>query len=205
MPPTPTMSNTILLHKASDGELINNLKGTGIDKKKAEEQLFTTYSYFIKEGERKYKLSHEDIFDAYADAALAVIEKIKDDSFKGLSSIKTYLYQVFHNKCVDLLRKKTTNKQSVHQTASITESMFELSDSAKSIINKLMEKTDFDLLKQKLNELGDNCRQLLLLWADGYSDKEIVAELTYKTADVVKTTRLRCMDKLRQLYNTKLY
>jgi RNA polymerase sigma factor (sigma-70 family) len=199
------MTDTIVLHKASDVELINNLKGTGIDKKKAEERLFTTYSYFIKEGERKYKLSHEDVFDAYADAALAVIEKIKDDSFKGLSSIKTYLYQVFHNKCVDLLRKKTTNKQSVHQTASITESMFQLSDSAKSIINKLMEKTDFDLLKQKLNELGDNCRQLLLFWADGYSDKEIVAELTYKTADVVKTTRLRCMDKLRQLYNTKLY
>ena len=58
------MSNTITLYKASDGELINNLKGTGIDKKKAEEQLFTAYSYFIKEGERKYKFSHEDVFDA---------------------------------------------------------------------------------------------------------------------------------------------
>ena len=205
MSPKPTMSNTIILHKASDGELINSLKGTGIEKKRGEEQLFTLYSYFIKEGERKYKLSHEDVFDAYSDAALAVIEKIRNDSFKGLSSIKTYLYQIFHNKCVDLLRKKTTNKQSVHQTAAITESISEFSDSAKSVINKLVEKTDFDLLKKKLNELGDNCRQLLLLWADGYSDKEIVAELTYKTSDVVKTTRLRCMEKLRQLYNTKLY
>jgi RNA polymerase sigma-70 factor (ECF subfamily) len=199
------MSNTIILHKASDGELINNLKTTGIDRKKAEEQVFTTYSYFIKEGERKYKLSHEDVFDAYSDAALAVIEKIRNDSFKGLSSIKTFLYQIFHNKCVDLLRKKTTNKQSVHQTAAITESISEFSDSAKSIIIKLVEKTDLDLLKKKLNELGDNCRQLLLLWADGYSDKEIVAELAYKTSDVVKTTRLRCMDKLRQSYSTKLY
>ncbi|HLY71693.1 MAG TPA: sigma-70 family RNA polymerase sigma factor [Puia sp.] len=205
MPPKLTMSNTVIIHKTSDVELINMLKASGIDKKNAEEQLFNAYSYFIKEGQRKYKLSHDEVFDAYADAMLAVIEKIRNDAFKGLSSIKTYLYQIFHNKCVDFLRKKTTNKQSVHQTASISESMFQLSDSAKSIINKLMEKTDFDLLKQKLNELGDNCRQLLLLWADGYSDKEIVGKLTYKTADVVKTTRLRCMDKLRLLYNTKLY
>jgi RNA polymerase sigma factor (sigma-70 family) len=199
------MSNTGILSRTSDGELINNLKGNDIERKKGEEGLFTAYTYFIKEGERKYALAHDDVFDAYADAVLAVIEKIRDNSFKGLSSIKTYLFQIFHNKCVDLLRKKTTNKQSVHQTAPISELMLQLSDSAKSIIHQLIEKTDFDLLKQKLNELGDNCKQLLLMWADGNSDKEIVSQLAYKTADVVKTTRLRCLDKLRQLYNTKNY
>jgi RNA polymerase sigma factor (sigma-70 family) len=199
------MSNTGIPLKNTDGELINKLKGNDIERKKGEEQLFTAYCYFIKEGEKKYALVHEEVFDAYADAILAVIEKIRDDSFKGLSSIKTYLYQVFHNKCVDLLRKKTTNKQSVHNTAPITDSISGLSDSAKTVINTLIEKTDFDFLKKKLNELGGSCKQILLLWADGYSDKEIVDQLTYKTADVVKTTRLRCMDKLRQLYNTKLY
>lgn len=199
------MSNTGIFLKTSDGDLIINLKGTDIERKKGEEELFTTYSYFIKVGERKYILPHDDVFDAYADAVIAVIGKIRDDSFKGLSSIKTYLFQVFHNKCVDFLRKKTTNKQSVHQTAPISELMLELSDSAKSIIHKLIEKTDFDLLKQKLNELGDTCKQLLLMWADGNSDREILSKLSYKTADVVKTTRLRCIDKLRQLYNTKNY
>jgi RNA polymerase sigma factor (sigma-70 family) len=199
------MSNTGISSSLSDGELINNLKGDSIERKKAEEKLFAAYSYFIKEGERKYALLHEDVFDAYTDSILAVIYKIRDDSFKGNSSIKTYLYQIFHNKCVDFLRKKTTNKQSVHQTAEITESMSGLSDSAKTIIGKLIEKTDFDFLKQKLQELGENCRQLLLMWADGYSDKQIAEQLTYKTADVVKTTRLRCMEKLRQLYKTKSY
>ena len=199
------MNNAGIFTKTSDAELINNLKGNDIERKKGEEELFAAYSYFIKEGEHKYKLAHDDVFDAYADAVIVVIEKMRDDSFKGLSSIKTYLFQVFHNKCVDFLRKKTTNKQSVHQTAPISELMLQLSDSAKSIIHQLVEKTDFDLLKQKLNELGENCKQLLLLWADGNSDKEIVSKFAYKTADVVKTTRLRCLDKLRQLYDTKNY
>ncbi len=194
------MDNAGISSKAFDEELIRSLKGFAADKRKAEEQLFSKYSYFIKEGERKYVLPQDEIFNAYADAIIITIDKIRDNTFKGLSSLKTYLYQIFHNKCVDLLRKKTTNKQGVHQTSSLTEMMSQLSDGAKSIIQQLVERTDFDLLKQRLNEIGDNCRQLLLMWADGYSDKEIVANLAYKTADVVKTTRLRCMDKLRQLY-----
>ncbi len=194
------MNNPLILYKTSDHELINCLNGSDADRRKGEEELFTRYSYLIKEGERKYSLPGDEIFNAYADAVLSVIEKIKDGSFKGLSSIKTYLYQIFHNKCVDILRKKTTNKQSVHQTVPVSERISQFSDSAKSVIHKLIEKTDFELLKQKLNELGDSCKQLLLLWADGFSDKEIAAQLTYKTADVVKTSRLRCLERLRKLY-----
>jgi RNA polymerase sigma-70 factor (ECF subfamily) len=51
-----------------------------------------------------------------------------------------------------------------------------------------------------LNELGENCRQLLMNWAEGLSDKQIAASMTYKSADVVKTSRLRCLEKLRQSY-----
>jgi RNA polymerase sigma factor (sigma-70 family) len=197
------MANSGISLKIFDAELITCLKGNDSERKKGENQLFADYQYFIKEGERKYKLTHEEIFDAYVDAVIVVIEKIRNGSFKGLSTIKTYLFQVFQNKCVDLLRKKTTNKQSVHQTGELTGLLSQLSDSAKSIIIQLMENTDFDILKQRLEQLGDNCRQLLLLWADGFSDKEIVRQFAYKTPDVVKTTRLRCIDKLRQSYGTK--
>jgi RNA polymerase sigma-70 factor (ECF subfamily) len=80
--------------------------------------------------------------------------------------------------------------------------LYNLSDSAKLVIQKMTEKTDWDFLRQKLNEIGENCRKLLQHWAEGYHDKEIAALLEYKTADVVKTSRLRCLEKLRQLYKT---
>jgi RNA polymerase sigma-70 factor (ECF subfamily) len=83
--------------------------------------------------------------------------------------------------------------------------LFQLSDAAKTIIQQLMERSDIDLLKKKLNELGIKCRELLLLSADGYSDKELSAQLEYKSADVVKTSRLRCLEKLRQLYKNPLH
>jgi len=78
--------------------------------------------------------------------------------------------------------------------------LFQLSDPAKSVIQQLSERTDWELMKQKLNETGENCRQMLLQWAEGSSDKEIADTMGYKTADVVKTSRLRCLEKLRQLY-----
>ena len=73
-------------------------------------------------------------------------------------------------------------------------------DRERAFIQTLIDKTDWKVLREKLGQLGDDCRKMLLLWADSYSDREIAALMEYKTADVVKTSRLRCLGKLRQLY-----
>jgi RNA polymerase sigma-70 factor (ECF subfamily) len=194
------MSTSPNLFINADQELIENLRQEGVNRRKGEEQLFTTYTYFIREGIKKYTMSEDEAFDAYSDTILAAIDKVRSGSFEGRSTLKTWLYQVFYNKCVDLLRKKATNKNKIHQTASITDMLFQLSDTGRSVIQKLIDKADWDFLKQKLIELGDTCRRLLTLSADGYTDKEIATIIEYKTADVVKTSRLRCLEKLRQFY-----
>lgn len=186
--------------EGAEREIIERLSANGISKRKAEEDLFNKYSYFIREGIRKFSIPEDDAIDIYSDTMLTAIEKIANKSFEGRSSLKTYIFQIFHNKCVDLLRKKTTNKNRVNQTVSITDMLFEISDSAKPVIQRLTEKADWEKLKTRLNTMGDNCRQLLLFFADGYNDKDIAVVLEYKTADVVKTSRLRCLEKLRHLY-----
>jgi RNA polymerase sigma factor (sigma-70 family) len=191
-------SNTFL--HAAEREIIDGLLETGNNRRKSEEQLFNRFAYFINEGMHKQGLLHEQAFDVYADTILSAIDKIRSGSFEGRSSLKTWIYQIFHNKCVDLLRKNTTIKSSIHRTLSISDMLTQLSDPAKSIIQQLSEQTDSELLRRKLLEIGENCKQMLLLWAEGFSDKEIAQTMEYKTADVVKTSRLRCLEKLRQLY-----
>lgn len=186
-----------------DSEIIRNLKKSKMVRRKAEEELFSRHIYFIRDGIYKYLLDKEDAFNAYSDTILQAIDSISGDRFEERSSLKTYLYRIFNNKCVDLIRKRTTNKSSVHQTAPISDMLAMISDPAKTVIQLLIEKNDIDLLKKKLEETGENCKQLLSMFAEGYNDKEIAMSMEYKSADVVKTSRLRCIDKLRQLYNIK--
>ena len=187
-----------------DLEIINNLLQDSIGRKKGEEQLFSQYAYFIEQAMHKYSLPEDEAFNIYADTIIAAIARITDRSFEGRSSLKTWLFQIFHNKCVDLIRKKATNKSSVHRALSIPDMLLQMADDAKSVIQEMIEKTDKARLKQKLEEIGENCRRILMQWADGSSDKEIAAAMEYKTADVVKTSRQRCLEKLRQLYKISI-
>src|ERR1700754_536028 len=165
----------------TDTERIDNLTRDGNNKRKAEDQLFNAFSYFVKEGIRKYSLPEEDALDVYSDTVISAIEKISSGLFEGRSSLKTYLFRIFHNKCVDRIRQLTTNKNRVNRTAASVDLLTQLSDSAKSVVQLLTDRSDFNLLKERLNDLGDNCRKMLALFADGYSDKEIAVALEYKT------------------------
>ena len=190
------------MHHSFDRDIIYRLRQDGIDRKKGEEQLFSSYAYFIQQAMHNFSFTEDEAFNIYADTILAAINQITSGTFQERSSLKTWLHQIFHNKCVDLVRKKATNKSSVHRALSIPDMLLQMADTAKSVIQEMMEKTDRELIKQKLNEIGQTCRQLLMQWAEGYSDKEIAAAMEYKTADVVKTSRLRCLEKLRQLYKS---
>lgn len=187
----------------TDQEIIGQLRESGIEKRRSEEELFNRFAYFIREGMTKHALSEDESFDAYSDTILAAVENIRNAHFEARASLKTYLYQIFHNKCVDLLRKRTTNKNSVHRPESISERLMLLSDNARSVVQKLIDKADWSLLRERLNQLEEKCRQLLMYWGENYSDKEIASILQYKTADVVKTSRLRCLDRLRKLYKAE--
>jgi RNA polymerase sigma factor (sigma-70 family) len=183
-----------------DHEILNNLSSTGATRLRTEELLFNKYKYFIREGVLKYHIKEEESFDAYCEALLAFIREHQNGRFEGRSSLKTYLYKIFLNKCVDLVRKNSTNKRSVFQTSMISDRLEQLSDSSRSILQQLIDKADHSLLRQQIQLLAENCQKILMYWADNFSDREIAVELEYKSADVVKTSRLRCLEKLKLLY-----
>lgn len=181
-----------------DLHILNGLKSGYKERVVQEKNLYTTYSYFIDEGSRKYNLSNDDSFSAYSDSILSCIHNIINDRFDGRSSLKTYLFQIFSNKCIDLVRKNTTNKQQVHQTMAIPELLVQLPDHARIIVEKLIDRQKQEAIKEQLKHIGEKCREILLLFEDGFTDKEIAEQLAYNNAAVAKTTRLRCLEKLKE-------
>lgn len=187
----------------SDSGIIDGLQQTAKERTPFENALYLRFSYFIEEGVHKFSLTREDAFSCYSDAVIKVINHIASGVFEGRSSLKTYLYQIYHNKCVDQFRKNTTNKSEVHKSDLLPEMLTSLSDSAKSVLQRLADRSDTENLEQRLTELGEACRKMLLLSADGWTDLQIASEMNFKNAGVAKTSRLRCMEKLRRLYTLK--
>ena len=93
-------------------EILNSLRSSmKIIKMKGEEQIFKKYSYFVNVGINKYSLPEDNVSDAYSDAIIAAIDSIINRSFHEKSSLKTFLFQIFQNKCIDMLRKKNDTKK----------------------------------------------------------------------------------------------
>jgi RNA polymerase sigma-70 factor (ECF subfamily) len=184
----------------SENDIISGLQAGGSTRRIHENRLYEEYFYFIMEGVRKYNLKEDDSGSAYSDTIISVVNNIINNKFEGRSSLKSYAYQIFSNKCVDLVRKETTNKSTVHHTTSIDSLISILPDRVSSVIQELIARNERAQMKEKLKEIGEKCRQLLLLFEDGYSDKEIAVLMQYNTADVVKTSRLRCIEKLKEKF-----
>ena len=179
-------------------EIIMSLQAGGSQRRMAEKQLYEHYFYLIKHGSSKYSISEEDAASAYSDTIIGVIENIVHHKFEGRSTLKSYVFQVFFNKCVDLVRKETTNKNKVHVTTAIDDFLVVLPDKTKSVVQQMIDKHQRTSLYQKLEEIGDKCKKILLFFEDGYTDREIAEFMDYNSSDVVKTSRLRCLEKLRQ-------
>ena len=182
----------------SDSDILNGLTTGFLERRRYEKILYDQYAYFINEGCKKYRLNEEDSFSAYSDAVLSGIHNVIQQHFDGRSSLKTYLFQIFSNKCIDLVRKSTTNKQQVHKTMPVPELLNQLPDGAKNVIERLLTNELKANVIDQLDNIGEKCKALLLMFEDGLSDKEIAEALSYNTAAVVKTTRLRCLEKLRE-------
>lgn len=195
-------------HSKSQGEvesdLIDGLRSSGVQRRLTEKKLFEHFFYLVRAAKSKYNLSEEEIASAYSDTIISVIENIVSGRFEGRSSLKTYTYQILMNKCVDLIRKNTTNR-TVYDTDMVDSMTANLPDKARNIVQQLVENANRLSLAQRIIELGEKCRQLLSLFEDGYSDKEIAQEMQYNSADVVKTSRLRCLEKLREKVRNEWY
>ena len=188
------------MQQYSDADLMAGIRAGGAQRRLYENRLYERYDYLVADGVRKHRLAEDDCASAYSDAILTVFDHISSGRFEGRSELKTYLYQIFTNKCVDAIRKKTTNRSSVHDAFSLDDSLMQLPDAARSAVQHLIAKSDVETLHQHLKNLGDKCRSMILLWGEGYSDDEIAQSMDYNSAAVAKTSRLRCLDKLRERY-----
>jgi RNA polymerase sigma factor (sigma-70 family) len=107
-------------------EIIAGLKAGKDQYAVFERKLFEAFYYLIEKAIKDHHLDKEEAFDAYSDTILQVIQAIRNNSFEEGVSLSAVVPRIFSHKCIDLIRKKTTKKQGVHESASIPEMLNQL-------------------------------------------------------------------------------
>ena len=137
-------------------------------------------------------LSHEECEEIYNDSFMALCENISSGKLQTLTcSLQTYINQIGRNKSVSYLRSKG---EDLHLIPDYEIAQWDDLPEDEDIEADLLEKV-YRLVKEMQN---DTCRKLLFGFYWHHYTMEMLAKLIgANSADVAKTTKNRCLTKLR--------
>lgn len=156
--------------------------------------LYTQYrGEFLGWSQQRYKVPEEVAIDIFQDVMVIFFRNVSQGKLTHLnSSIKTYLFGIGKN----LLRRHLQRKGREIPL----EEGFDVADMEGGTMKIVLQNERQRALHKALQKLGEPCRQLLeLFYYKQLSMKEIQAEMAYKSVQVVKTQKSRCVQYLRKL------
>ena len=138
---------------------------------------------------QKYTDDRDVQLQALHDAIIILYEKIGTGKYDAnKSSIKTYLFTIAKNKLIDRL-KRDAKKQTLpllHDTNDIS--------------NEPMPEKDYNRLRQAFAQLGDTCKQLLIMYYyESMDTKSILQKMNYSNQNVLYSVKSRCLKKLKDI------
>ncbi|CAD5253532.1 MULTISPECIES: RNA polymerase sigma factor [unclassified Imperialibacter] len=158
-----------------------------------EEVYFSYRNEFVSWSRRKFAITEQDALDHYQDTLTVFFEKVMNNSISGIeSSLKTYLFGIGKNKVRQQFDER--NRMKRHEEGLVEHYRF-LSE------NKEAEAT-YDLARQQTWELfdamGEACKHILrLFYFEKRSMSEIAEIMGHNSEAVSRTTKKRCLEKIR--------
>jgi len=146
-------------------------------------------SYIISNGGES-----TDADDLFQDSLVALIDAVRQERFRGESSLKTYLFSIGRHLWLNELKRRGR--------AHVREEKFEKSrDSSDQAQEEQLVKAEEKLLLQKVvAKLGDGCQQILLLfYYENLSMKEILVQTHYENEQVLRNKKYKCMKELERM------
>ena len=175
----------------SDEEIITAIKSGGRKRQEVirflyqDDALKNKIVYFVKRNSGNL----EDGQDMFHEGIIVLDRNIRQDKFKGDSSIQGYLFSICRFLWMNQIRKQGK--------VSLTEDNSQLdSIAAETPESKLFTSEQKNILKQLLSNLGERCQKILELWKLSYSMEEIAKELNFSSAAMARKNKYRCHKSL---------
>ncbi|MEN8186313.1 MAG: sigma-70 family RNA polymerase sigma factor [Bacteroidota bacterium] len=148
---------------------------------------------------KKFGISEFDAADVYQDAIIVFRENAMNGKINSLeSSISTYLFAIGKYKIFQTLR--ANSNIDLDSDLELDEKNIEFD------VNLFDEKLTKEqrVVAKYFKMLGERCKEILtLFYYQGYTLGEIAVILEYSTKEVLKSSKSRCIQKLKNLINKR--
>ena len=133
----------------------------------------------------------EDAEDIYQEALIVLCRKVTQPEFKLTAQLSTYLFSVCRFMWNDELKKR--GKQN------LVEFDDNIDKAEEDSLNEILEKESQNKIAEKIiNELGDRCKELLLLFYSGTMKlKDIASKMGYSSENTAKNQKYKCLENAK--------
>ncbi len=182
---------------STDQEILQILRSTEAPDP-AIRQLYNTQYNIAKAYITQNKGSEQDAEDIFQEVVLAFIELVKQNKFRGESSVSTFLYAITRNIWLNELKKrgraKLRNEKFEKEKGTTT------LDISNYVVNRELKSQ----LMKLVDELGDTCKKILLaFYFENLAMKDILKTLQYENEQVVRNKKYKCLKQLEQQIKDK--
>jgi RNA polymerase sigma factor (sigma-70 family) len=135
--------------------------------------------------------NHQDAQDIFQETVVTFIETVKNNKFRGESSIKTFLVAIARNTWLNELKKRERSdlREEIYGKSSPVEE-----PDVSHLISEREVKQQF---RDLLDKLGESCKKILILfYYENLSMKEMVDHLPYENEQVVRNKKYKCLQQL---------
>ncbi len=159
------------------------------------DELYRKYSGKIKWMILQNNGTESDAADIFQEALLTIYHKTQTTGFQLTCPLEAFLYLICKNKWINTLNKKKTRKVTNMDSEgfnNIGEDEFKLAEDC------ILQQQRSNLLREKLQEMGESCKNLLRLSWSGLSMEEVARKLNVSYA-YARKKKSECMARLISL------
>ena len=171
----------------NDQEIIEAFRQGGLAREKAWEYAFKAWRdriYGVIIGKNGTK---EEAKDAMQDIAMAFERRVKSPDFVLQHQLSTYFISCVYRQWI---RRR---KASTQETTELEDR--HLAGFVDSVEASIAQRDLAAILDESLSAIGDRCKAILRLFMNGFSMKEIAAQMGFNGEQVAKNEKSKCQGK----------
>ena len=166
----------------------------GISRNEAVSQLYSQTDHIVFSTLSKMGLDRMDIEETKNDALIICIDNICNGKYRKDASLGTYIVGIAKKCALNLLRKNQ------RRSKLDTPAEDEIALSPEELLLTTEKNRN---LRAALEELGNPCNELLLLWANDYAYREILDIMGYANENSAKVQKFKCLQRLISIINSR--